>query len=306
VLAFLLPTTILGTLFLVSLWAQNGSPWRTGYARSAGYLVENKFRFTSFRPRDLTPLVGFDFSHLGPALAHTAAAMFRLNADLFGWPSSLALVVFAPPTRADRTRPLWWMCASYVLLNLFQSDWGIDTFGPLHAFEMALPILVLTMAGTRSLDDWLNGARSETDSRRRPRSIFAGSLLAALIVTAWLGFVPVRLEGARQIAAHVNLALRAPQRAGLHHAAIFAPWPFAPACGRSPAHFVLFRPVNDPDLQNDVLWVNHVSVEDDRRLLETLRGRTGYILQWTPACDVALLPLTTPERTDGRPAPRGN
>ncbi|HEU5258358.1 MAG TPA: hypothetical protein VFU28_20365 [Vicinamibacterales bacterium] len=306
-LAFLLPTTLLGVLFLASLWAQNGSPWRVGYTRYNQYLVENMFRFTTFGPSELTPLAGFDFSHLQPAIARTTAAMFRLNADLFGWPASLALIVFARPTRANPTGLLWWMCASYLLLNLFQRDWGIDTFGPVHAFEMSLPLLVLTIAGTRNLHDWLNASRpDDIDSRRWPWSIFAASLLTALIVTAWLGFVPVRLEAARRIAAHVNVALRAPQRAGLHHAAIFAPSPFAPPCGRSPRHFVLFRPVNDPDLQNDVLWVNHVNIEDDRRFLETVRGRAGYILRWTPACDVELLSLTTPQPSDVRSAPRGN
>ena len=87
---------------------------------------------------------------------------------------------------------------------------------------------------------------------------------------------------------------------------IFAPWPFAPRCRGGPAHFVFFRPVNDPDLRNDILWVNHLNLEDDRRLIETLGDRTGYVLQWTPKCDVTLLPLATlapgdvPE-SDGRP-----
>jgi hypothetical protein len=118
-------------------------------------------------------------------------------------------------------------------------------------------------------------------------------LLAALIVTAWLGFVPVRLEAVRLIAAHVNRALQAPQRSGLHRAVIFAPWPFAAQCKAGPSHFVGFRPVNDPDLRNDILWVNHLDIEEDRRLVETLGDRTGYVLLWTPTCDVTLLPLAT-------------
>jgi hypothetical protein len=91
----------------------------------------------------------------------------------------------------------------------------------------------------------------------------------------------------------VNIALRAPEKAGLHRAVIFAPLPFAPRCGVVPAHFVFFRPVNDPDLRNDILWVNHLSIEEDRRLVESLTGRTGYVMRWTPKCDVTLLPLAT-------------
>jgi hypothetical protein len=54
---------------------------------------------------------------------------------------------------------------------------------------------------------------------------------------------------------------------------------------------VFFHPVNDPDLRNDVLWANHVDIRSDRRLVETLPGRTGYVLTWAPECDVTLVPL---------------
>ena len=83
---------------------------------------------------------------------------------------------------------------------LFQRDWGIDTFGPVHAFELSLPILVLTIAGAKNLSERLTWAQNEdVDPLRWRWAAFAPSLLAALIVTAWLGFVPVRLEGVRQI-----------------------------------------------------------------------------------------------------------
>jgi hypothetical protein len=292
VLAFVVPSAILGALFLGSLWAQNGSPWRMGYTRYGQYMIENDFRFATFTASDLTAVAGFDFSRVGEAIARTALGMFRLNADLFGWPSSFALVLLALPVLSSRTRILWAMFGSFLVLNLFQRDWGIDTFGPMHAFELALPVLGLTMTGAMNLGErltWAQGDGVELAEWQWPA--FAPSLLTALIVTAWLGFVPVRLEGVRQIAAHVNVALRAPERAGLHRAVIFAPWRFAPPCNGVPSHFVLFRPVNDPDLRNDILWVNHVSIEEDRRLVESLAGRTGYVLRWTPTCGVTLLPL---------------
>ena len=104
VLAFLLPAATLAALFLGSLWAQNGSPWRIGYSRYGQYIVENNFRFTTFAAHDLTAVAGFDFSQVGPAIARTAIGMFRLNSDLFGWPSSFALLVLALPALASRTR----------------------------------------------------------------------------------------------------------------------------------------------------------------------------------------------------------
>ena len=301
--AFLVPTTVLAALFLGSLWAQNGSPFRVGYVRYGQYMVENNLRFTTFAREDLTTLPGFNFSEASSVITRTALGLFRLNSDLFGWPSSFALIVLGLPFRDRRTRVLWAMFGSFVLLMLFQSDWGIDTFGPVHAFELSLPIIALTIAGAKNLGERLTWARSAAEPPQWAWSVFAPCLLAALIVTAWLGFVRVRLEGVREVATHVNIALQAPARSGLHRAVIFAPWPFAPRCGGFPGHFVVFRPINDPDLRNDILWVNHVSVEDDRRLVATLGDRPGYVLRWTPECTVRLLPLADLRPDDLPPGP---
>jgi hypothetical protein len=286
-LAFLLPSASLAALFLGSLWAQNGSPWLIGYSRYCQYLIENGFRFSTFNASDLAAMPGFDFSQIGPAIARTAVGLFRLNADLFGWFCSLALLPFAVPIFSSRIRILWAMLGSYFLLLMFQHDWGIDTFGPVHAFEASLPIIGLTVAGASTL------GRLSAKTGTRERTLLAPSLVAALIVTAWLGFVPIRLAAVGQIARHVNTALEAPERAGIDRAVVFAPFPFAPRCGGVPSHFVLFRPVNDPDLVNPILWVNHVSLSEDRRLVESLGDRPGYVMRWTPRCEVTLVPLSS-------------
>ncbi len=282
VLAFAVPTLVGSALFLASLWAQNGSPLKIGYARYLEYIAANRFRFTTFGPSDFTALAGFDFLHPGEGIARAAVGMFRLNFDLFGWPCSFVMLWFA----MRRAGILWAMIACFMLLMLFQRDWGIDTFGPVHAFELALPILVLTVVGARRLSEDITWAPSAAG--RWAWSALSPSLLASLIVTAWLGFVPLRLETIRQIAAHLNIALRAPERAGIHDAVVFSPVPFAPPCGFEPHHFVFFRPTNDPDLRNDIVWVNDLGVDENRRLLETFPGRAGYQLRWTDKCDVSL------------------
>jgi hypothetical protein len=261
-----------------------------GYARYAEYMTENQFRFTTFAPSDLTAVAGFDFSQTPEAVARTAAGLFRLNFDLFGWPSSFVLVLLGIAVFSRATALPWWMFASFVSFMLFQRDWGIDTFGPLHAFELSLPVLILTIVAARNLSErlaWTSGPAAP----RWDWTGFPAFLLGALIVCGWVGFIPLRLSAVRQIALHVNSALQAPARAGLHRAVVFAPWPFAPPCMGMPKHFVLFRPVNDPDLQNDVLWVNHLGVEEDRALMETFPGRSGHVLQWNSTCAVTLTPL---------------
>jgi hypothetical protein len=281
VAAFAAPAGALALLFLGVLWAQNGSPWKIGYVRSAEYIIENRFRFTTFVTVDHNALPGFSFSQLGLSIARAASGLFRLNLDLFGWPSSLALLLFARPSASSGTRILWGMVGVSLVVQLFQNDWGIDTFGPVHALELALPILCLTIVGARYLSHW------------SVSSGFGAALLAALILTAWTGFVPIRLQAVRQIAAHLNVAFRAPEKVGLTRAIIFAPRPFAPPCGGAPKHFVFFRPTNDPDLTNDILWVNNVGPEENRRFVETLGGnKPGYTMRWTSQCEVALESLS--------------
>lgn len=282
--AFAIPATLAATLFLATLNAQNGSPFTVAYARYNAYIVENGFRFTTFVPGDLTAMVGFDFTAALPAVVRFVSGLIRLNFDLFGWPSAFVLLPFAWRERSRELRVLWWMLACGLAFLLFQRDWGIDTFGPLHAFELVLPLLLLTIAGAESLERKLGA----TD---RAQACIPVAVVLSLIVTAWSGFVPMRLRAVSQIGQHVNQALRAPYQAGIHQAVVFSPFPFAPSCGMVPNHFVVFRPVNDPQLENDVLWVNDLGAGANRQFLERFPGRSGYQLRWTPECRVRLDPL---------------
>jgi hypothetical protein len=48
---------------------------------------------------------------------------------------------------------------------------------------------------------------------------------------------------------------------------------------------------NSPDFDDEVLWVNHVDIESDRRMLESFPDRRGYVLVWTMACEPELRPI---------------
>jgi hypothetical protein len=61
-----------------------------------------------------------------------------------------------------------------------------------------------------------------------------------------------------------------------------------------PAHFLLWRPNNDPALENETLWVNHLSVEADRELMARFPDRRGFLLRYE-SCLPRLDPL---ERLD--------
>lgn len=272
--SFAVPGAAFAALFLATLWAQNGSPWMTGYARYVRYVAENGFSFTTFRPQHVTSVPGLGLTNPLVAAVRTGAGLFRLNFDMFGWPSSFALAALAIRGTTRETRVLWAMVVGFGLVFLFVMDAGIDSFGPVHMFELTLPILILSIVGVRRLQD------------RLVRPLLAPGLLVGLIVSAQIGFVPVRLHALQQITAHLAEALDAPERAGIHHAVVFAPTPFAPTCDGTPHNFVNFRPVNDPELQQDILWVNDLGLEEDRRFMAGFPDREGYVMRWSPACEV--------------------
>jgi hypothetical protein len=91
-------------------------------------------------------------------------------------------------------------------------------------------------------------------------------------------------------------APEAVERGNIHNAVIFVNRPWAATCspdlGAPPRHFVFWWPVNDPDLENDIIWVNHLSVEQDRKLLATFPDREGYITWWNAKpCELELIPI---------------
>ena len=301
-LAFLAPAALMAIAFLAILWMQNGSPFTVGYEAYRRYAIANDFRFTGFWPSQFTSVGGFDVS-IGGGLARTAAGIYRLNFDLFGWPSSFVFLLFAAFSVAGATRLIWTILGTFLILAFAESDWGVDTFGPVHAFESALPLIVLTVVGVQRLTVFLQGRPS---SGRMPWQWQAlpMALLVSLVMTAWMGFIPLRLEVIDRVSRHVSSALTAPEREGAHHAVVFAPWPFAPLCADDvPDHFVAFRPVNDPDLENDVIWANHIDVEQDRALAARLGGRTPYLLRWTAQCRPELVRLDRVSATDIPPGP---
>jgi hypothetical protein len=213
----------------------------------------------------------------------------RLSQDLHGWPLGLLPVLLALGAKA--TALPFAMLGSYALVHLFAADAGIDSFGPVHFFELSLPLIALLVAGFRRAHGLLCALPAPS-----PVRALAPAALLSLVVTSWLGFVPVRMLAAARLAADVDLPLRAVEQAELSQAIVFAPRPFSPSCHARPGRaMVLFRPNNDPELRAPVLWANHFDVARDRQLMAAFPDRRGYLLTHDGACEVKLVPLDSPE-----------
>jgi hypothetical protein len=117
-------------------------------------------------------------------------------------------------------------------------------------------------------------------------------LAAALVLLTPLGYGRVRAAAIQRIAEDIREPLAAAERERLSNAVVFVYRPFSMHCRSEPTkHFKLWRPNNDPDLENDVLWVNHLTVPEDRRLMEHFPGRTGWVLLWDKQCEIRVLAL---------------
>jgi len=284
---FGLPTVVLAALFLLVNAELTGSPFGTAYQRAFEYGIENGHRFSHvlgsraggtpmLSPRKLSGL--FDM---------VSAAQLRLNMSLFGWPASFAFLPFAIGVRRAW---LWWASVgTYLVTHFWAFDPGIDTFGPTHWFEMALPILLLTMLGCERFGGWAE--RTTPQLAELPRN-----LLLTFVAGSLLLFSPYRLRAVAEIGAMTRRPHEIVESNGVHNAVIFVNRPWAAHCDPNvrptPGHFVFWWPLNDPDFDNDVIWANHLSIEQDRKLLAAFPGREGYISWWHhEKCALGLAPL---------------
>jgi hypothetical protein len=285
---FCAPALGLAALFLLANALQHGAPFTTGYARELQYAAENGFRFTNVQPEELLRSPEFDFgAPLSAQLANVTTALFRLNFALYGWPCSLLFIGFAGFGPA--TRLAWSALAGFFALHFATHNAGIDTFAPVHFYEAGLPLLVLSVAGLARSTAWL---REHVDTAELRASGIPSAVCAASIAVALAVYVPVRLGAIARVAENIRLPFEAIERSRLSDAVVFASRPFAPPCRSAPTnHFVFWRPNNDPDLRSDVLWANHIDVQRDRELMRHFPGRSGWVMLWTRACEVHLLPL---------------
>jgi hypothetical protein len=274
----------LAALFLLYNWYITGSPFSTGYHLSMKYMRQNGFRYAvlSDYPPDESFFYIFRANGLSDILAGLGHSAFRLSFDAFGWPLGLGLALLA---WSRPSRWLWGICVLFFLAHVpVYDDGGIDTFGPVHFYELMLPLVLLSTDGLRRLRAW--GRRTS-----RPH-LSLGVFLGLTTVCASL-FTPVRWRTVATMIEDISRPIRLAESVAPRGAVVFALRPFAPPCAAHPGrHFVFSRPNNSPAFDGSILWANHVSVRRDRDFLEANGNRPGFILTSSPTtCTSRLVPL---------------
>ncbi|MCP3960820.1 MAG: hypothetical protein GY719_23495 [bacterium] len=287
--AFAVPAVVLAALFLTVNKLQTGSYFEVAYQRAYTYAVENDFRF-SLWPKEVD---GGAFNELvfgdpRRALAITGAALARLNVTFLGWPCSLLFGLFAGRGRLRATLLL--SCLCYLALHFYTNNVGIDTFAPMHFFELAWPALLLSVCGLERITRALAGLAGPPEGWRV--RWLPAALACALVITSLIAYVPVRFAAIGKVAGNVALPFEALREAGMGPSVIFVQKPFIQYCKSAPTRgWVFVRPNNDPELTNDVLWANHLSIEKNQLLMRRFPDREGFVMAWDRDCRVVFIPL---------------
>ena len=292
------------SIFLAVNAAQTGSPFLAAYQRYIAYSIENGCRFSLFptvEAAERMRVINMEFTGLFKPLSMLGTALFRMNIDLWGWPCSLLFAAMALGAPGSGLFVL--SLLSFVATHFFISDVGVDLYGPIHYTETALPLLVLTVIGLRRATDGCRHGMISGTAMQPAR--FPALAALALTLVALMGYIPIRLGTLANVTAHIARPFRTVEAARLSNAIVFAPLPFAPWTEGRLRHFVFNRPVNDPDLKNNVWWVNHISIDDDRRFMSLHPDRTGYVLFWDKSHALQLVPLDGLSSDAVAPPPMG-
>lgn len=300
VLGFGLTAAVFASLFLSVNRVLYGSWFATGYApvRAAAQEASGNF-MRDLGLSDRAAMVLGDPSLLMNLLQ---SGIERLSYDFLGLPSVfiLLLVVFA------LARPGIRIFAASVALSLILHtlilDFGVDSFGPVHLFELGACLIVLLCGAV----DTLPAFKARAEKYLSPGMVSywpeTGSLAAGLIcvtLVSWSTYFPVRILNLVSIRENIAAPLRAAENL-VGKTVIFTPsgvltnqapmWPLR--------HFLFYKPVNDYGLNGKTLWVNDLGMAKNTDLIKTMPDRTGYLLRWTAEGHPVLVPLDSEESVD--------
>ena len=284
------PSLVLAAAFLAINKVQTGSALTPSYQLELPYHASNGYRFCRHHPGKSVTLHNMSFTDPQLIAARNAIAGLRFNFALFGWPCSVLFAIIGATSRAPAVRALAAGVASFSLVHLFLADAGIDAAGPNHYFEPAVPVLLLTIVGAAGATRWLRELGDTQAAARAAR--WPAALLVGAVLAAALGYTPVRARSLYLRGLDQSAPARMAEALDLHQVVVFTPERYNRVC-RSAAQNLWFlrRPVNHPALAPDILWVNHLSIEEDRAYMALHPDRAGYVMVYVDDCDLRFVPV---------------
>ncbi len=286
-LCFALPAALGAAAFLYVNQQQTGDALVPAYNRLLDVLASKDFRFGHVVPNyDITKadlqydvLRGFTLVPIG---------LWRFAFATFGLP---LLLVVIPLARGRWAWAAWISIAGFYSLQWFANTAGIDSFGPVHLYELVLPVCLLVGIGL--------------DAAKKKHGNVVTSLFVACVFVSFFTYTLSRLDNTHNVADGANDTHSRIQsfllREGIERAVMFSAGSHASFCSSYPArHFVFWPPANPPDLDGPLLWANHLTTERDRELMATrFPTHQGFIYFWQK-CELRIVPL---DSVDARRVP---
>jgi hypothetical protein len=237
------------------LWVnavRSGGPFRTGYA--------------AYHEQGQPWIMPTGF---GPAVRQAEQALNHLQFWLFGWPLSLAFVLFF-----RRTSLAWRLALAVLSSALLFAASGIPTVAPVGPvyYGEAIPILaILTASGVDRAVAWARSTLAQP--------LAAAALLAwppAMTLAGLLTFVPVQLASMRQMAELTRLPYTIAEARGYADAVVFVST--LPGVVRPPGTWAYFHRNADPTLADPVLFVKDLGPDRNREFLRWTHRSRGFTL----------------------------
>ncbi|HKD40441.1 MAG TPA: glycosyltransferase family 39 protein [Myxococcaceae bacterium] len=205
------------------------------------------------------------------SLLVTGDYLMKLNAWLFGWPSSLvfAVAALAIPSAARQVALPLGLVTALLVAYFFCRFPSVDDVGPAYMFDAVPFLIVASVAGMSAISRV--GASVGFERCRE--------LMVMVVIAMFVVATPVfyRLQGITlsALSTTVLAPVKLVAETGIHRALVFMANRNVPR----PVSWVYYPPLPKPDFSDDVLFVRDSTPEADAAFAAKYPDRNAYRLQ---------------------------
>ncbi len=224
------------------------------------------------------------------SLLVTGDYLMKLNAWLFGWPSSLIFAGAALAIGSARRQvalPLS-VVAALLAAYFFCRFPPVDDVGPVYMFDAVPFLIVATVAGIGAL------AQAASSLGIERWAELPALVTVAMFVVATPVFHRIQAITLSSLSRTVLAPLELIEDAGLHRALVFMANRNAPR----PVSWVYYQPLPKPDFSDDVLYVRDSNAQLDAAFAARYPDRTAYRMRRDWEGRWQLAPLGAPASAD--------
>jgi len=210
-------------------------------------------------------------------LRNLANAALRMNFWLLGWPVSLVLAAYVYwPWKAKRNPydyVLLLSILSLAFVNIFYYWPGVSDTGPVTYFIVFMPLLWLTARGVERLVDRLSASLGAVDGLR-----LAAVAILLLVLAAVPTFHYIQVREMGKLVDRIRAPYELVEKRVKAPALVFTDYYLRPSVFLADS-WVAGRKNPSVDFNDEILYVRHISDEEDQLLIASMPNRRPYRLE---------------------------